>query len=124
MSLIDFKKIILRPFGFNFIARYVGNNPTSESIEDGEVVIVGSRSYQKWAYLKCPCGCGNTTMLSLSTKRRPSWSVHLNWMMIPTVYPSVRDVGSCYAHYWIKKGKIHWCRDTGIKYTEENDYEE
>lgn len=124
MILMKIKRFFLKQFSLNFVARYADDNPNANSLVEGEIVIVGNRDYQKWAYLKCPCGCGNTTLLSLSTKTRPSWKIYLNWMMIPTVHPSVRDVGSCYSHYWIKKGKVHWCRDTGMKYTEENDYEE
>lgn len=116
MTFMRIKKFVFKNLGFNFVARYADNNPTANSLANGEIVVVGNKDYQKWAYLKCPCGCGNTTMLSLSTKRRPSWNVYLNWMMIPTIYPSVRDTGSCYSHYWIKKGKIYWCRDTGIPF--------
>lgn len=116
MNLMNIKRFFLKPFGLNFVARFIDDNPSSESIINGEVVIVGNRNFQKWAYFKCPCGCGNTTMLSLSTKRRPSWHVYLNWTMIPTIHPSVRDNGSCYSHYWIKKGKVYWCRDTGIPF--------
>lgn len=116
MILKKLKRLFLKQFGVNFVARYSDDNPTPNSFADGEIVIVGNENYQKWAYLKCPCGCGNITMLSLSTKRRPSWQVYLNWMMIPTVRPSVRDIGSCHSHYWIKKGKVYWCRDSGIKF--------
>jgi hypothetical protein len=118
MIYMKIKKFVFKKFGFKFIARYVEDNPAADSLNNGEIVIVGNKDYQKWAYLKCPCSCGNTTMLSLSTKRRPSWQIYMNWMMIPTVHPSVRDTGSCYSHYWIKKGKVYWCRDTGIPFSE------
>ncbi len=118
MIFMKIKKVVLKQFGFNFVARYADDNPAADSLSNGEIVIVGNKDYQKWAYLKCPCGCGSTTMLSLSTKRRPSWQVYMNWMMILTVYPSVRDISTCYSHYWIKRGKVYWCRDTGIPFTE------
>ena len=121
MIYMKIKKLLLKKFGFNFVGRYADDNPAPDPLYNGEIVIVGNKDFQKWAYLKCPCGCGNTTMLSLSTKRRPSWQVHMNWMMIPTVHPSVRDTGSCYIHYWIKKGKVYWCRDTGIPFSEDTE---
>ncbi len=53
--------------------------------------------------------------LSLMQNRRPSWDVTIDSLDRPTVSPSVRQLEGSYAHFWIKKGSVEWCGDTGRK---------
>jgi hypothetical protein len=94
-------------------AEIVATNPGREAIAPGRLLVVGGRGYQKWAYLRCPCGCGEVIMLSLNQKRRPRWRVMIDAQGLPTVEPSVRQTAGCYSHFWIRRGKVEWCRDTG-----------
>ncbi|MDP1748529.1 MAG: DUF6527 family protein [Reyranella sp.] len=89
------------------------DHPDIEALPPGIIYVVGGPTYQKWAFLKCPCGCGEPIMLSLSEKKRPRWHIDTDWFGRPTVKPSVWQTAGCYSHFWIKKGRIHWTADTG-----------
>lgn len=97
----------------DFQFELVADNPVENAVGTGKLTVVGGPGYMKWAYLKCPCGCGRVTMLSLSKTKRPSWSVKTDWLGRPTVYPSIRELDGCFSHYWITKGLVQWCSDTG-----------
>jgi hypothetical protein len=90
--------------------------PNQENMIPGQLHVVGERGFQKWAYFKCPCGCGVPIMLSLSTKRRPSWQVKIDWLGRPTIHPSVWQTDGCYAHFWVRHGQVQWCPSTGRPY--------
>ena len=115
-----FKKILLKIFiklGFydspDFLSQIVPDHPSRDALPKNYVLVVGGPSYKKWAYLKCPCGCGDFVMLSISKKTRPSWSVSLDFFNRPTIYPSILQTSGCMSHFWIKKGVVKWCKDTG-----------
>lgn len=89
--------------------------PSREDIEPTDAVVVGDRRQPKWATFACPCGCGETLLLSLSQNRRPRWSVTADWLGRPSISPSVRRPDGCRAHFWVRKGSIDWCKDSGLK---------
>ena len=85
-----------------------------EEMRDGLLYLIAGRSGPKWAGFLCPCGCGERILLSLSQERRPRWSVDADWFGRPTVTPSVRQTDGCMSHYWVRKGRVDWCRDSGV----------
>ena len=95
--------------------KLVGDHPAAQDIEPGVMYVVGGKGYQKWAYFKCPSGDGEITQLCLQQNRRPHWNVTSDFFGRPTVHPSVRQMEGSYAHYWIKRGNVEWCADTGRK---------
>lgn len=56
-------------------------------------------------------------MLSLSKSTRPRWSVTIDRLGRPTLQPSVRQVAGCYSHFWVRRGAVEWCGDTGRAWT-------
>lgn len=88
--------------------------PSREELAPGELVVVGPRKAPKWASMQCPCGCGVPYLLSLSLARRPRWSVASDWLLRPTLNPSVRRLDGCRSHFWLREGEVLWCRDTGF----------
>jgi hypothetical protein len=88
-------------------------NPTRESPPPRRIIVVGGLGYRKWAYLRCPCGCGEVIMLSLANSRGPRWNVKVYWFGRPTIEPSVRQTTGCYSHFWIRGGLVDWRPDTG-----------
>ena len=107
--LVKLKLIDKPDFGCSIVMQH----PTPEEIERGEISLVTTPKIQKWACFKCPGGCGETISLSLSQKRRPRWKVSFDWLERPSVHPSVRQQNQCRCHFWIKKGIVRWCRDSG-----------
>lgn len=109
-SSIAYLGIIKTP---DLVAELVADHPDREQLQQGRLYLVGDRRFQKWAVMACPCGCGESIMLSLSQKKRPSWSVAWDWLGRPSVDPSVRQTAGCYAHFWVRRGRVEWCGDTG-----------
>lgn len=104
--------IIPRP---DLLVRVISDHPTPASIESGCLYVVGGPGYKKWAYFRCPADRKEIIQLSLMPNHRPRWDVSIDFLNRPTVNPSVRQLeGSC-AHFWIKRGCIKWCADTGKK---------
>lgn len=96
-----------------FTATLVETNPAKEAVRPGKIIVVGGMGYQKWAYFRCPCGCGEIIMLSLQATRRPRWSVSLDARGRPTLDPSIRQTAGCFSHFWIRGGHVEWCADSG-----------
>lgn len=92
-------------------------NPSPDAVTPGRLIVVGGKDFQKWAYFRCPCGCGETIMLSLSSARRPRWSVIIDQLGRPTIRPSVRQVSGCFSHFFVRQGVVDWCGDTGRAWT-------
>lgn len=87
---------------------YIPDNPPKNSIKANCIYIVGNEQYQKWAYLLCPCGCGDIIMLSLNQKSSPSWQLSINELNNPTLYPSIHRTSNCQSHFWLTNGKVIW----------------
>ncbi|HHC6614291.1 TPA: DUF6527 family protein [Vibrio parahaemolyticus] len=105
-------KHYLPPIHFQTI-NIVERSPKNAEILDGYFYFVTSAGKSKWSLFKCPCGCGNVVTLSLQSIHSPFWQLSSNSSGRPTLYPSVwRDRG-CLSHFWIKDGRVYWCKDTG-----------
>lgn len=76
-----------------------------------EIIVVGRKGYCKWAYLNCPCGCNEILNLSLMKSHDPHWTIKIDSLARPTLYPSIWKNDGCKSHFWIKNGKISWCED-------------
>ncbi len=108
---------LLERFGWipptEFVATLSADYPEPSALPQGLLHVVGGPRYQKWAYLMCPCRCGQPIMLSLSTARRPSWRVSIDWLDRPTAEPSIWQTDGCFSHFWLRRGRIEWVVDTG-----------
>lgn len=70
------------------------------TVDDGEQWSIG---------MQCPCRCGETIELLVQPGAKPRWDVAVDGSGRPTVTPSVwRNVG-CRSHFWVRKGRVHWC---------------
>jgi len=99
----------------HLLARIVADHPSLDSLETGWIYVVAGRDYQKWAYFRCPADNQEIIQLSLMQKHRPRWTVAIDFLQRPTINPSVRQLDGSYAHFWVRKGHIDWCPDTGMK---------
>lgn len=93
---------------FQYKVEIVPDNPNPDTLNDNIVYVVGGKKYTKWAYLKCPCGCNDTIMLSLDRKKDPSWSVKQDKLGQATIFPSINKLDGCRSHFFIKKGRLIW----------------
>ncbi|WP_228480154.1 DUF6527 family protein [Pseudomonas aeruginosa] len=40
---------------------------------------------------------------------RQRWSLSVDGKGRPTLYPSIWRTTGCRSHFWVRKGRIHWC---------------
>ncbi|ODS01930.1 hypothetical protein AUC71_02765 [Methyloceanibacter marginalis] len=102
--------IIAKP---DLLARTVPDHPSPELMEPGVIYVVAGKGYRKWAFLRCPSDHDEIIQLSLMTSRRPRWRVNIDLIGRPTIHPSVRQLDGTYAHFWVKRGRVVWCVDSG-----------
>lgn len=87
--------------------------PAPDELVPGQLIVVGPAGRPKWATFLCPSGCGTPILLSLSPDRRPRWTVSFDWLGRPSLEPSVRRKDGCRCHFWMRRGQIDWCKDSG-----------
>ena len=96
---------------FDLLSRTRPNYPEPGAIAPGEVVLVEDGGVRKWACLSCPGGCGQIISLSLNPSRRPRWSFGSDFWTRPAIEPSVHQRNACGCHFWIRGGRVDWCKD-------------
>ena len=99
------------------ISLLVSNHPAQEAMQPGIIYIVGGPGYQKWAVFRCPRHKDEIIQLSLMANRRPRWTITTDFIGRPTLHPSVRQLDGSFAHFWVKRGLVEWCADSGRKIT-------
>src|SRR5882724_10521576 len=105
-----------RGFG---VVRVEGHAEAKLATKKGNVlVLVGAPA--KWAYVACPCGCGQDLALNLMRSHRPHWELRLDKGGRPSLTPSISSI-ICGAHFWLRDGAINWAeppptafRETGL----------
>ncbi|WP_420467190.1 DUF6527 family protein [Panacagrimonas sp.] len=101
----------MRLLRFDLLSRTRAVYPDLATLSTREVVLVEDAGIRKWACLRCPGGCGQTISLSLNPARRPRWSFMSDFWTRPSIEPSVHQQNACGCHFWIRNGRIDWCKD-------------
>ncbi|WP_352712171.1 DUF6527 family protein [Mesorhizobium sp. M0586] len=70
------------------------------TLDDGEPWSVG---------MLCPCQCGATIEMLIIPGAKPRWDFDLDAARRPTLRPSVWRNTGCKSHFWVRRGRIHWC---------------
>ena len=94
----------------SYTTRVFGDRALAQqAVKKGDVLaIVESGGKQKWALLRCPCGCNEELALNLMRSHRPVWQVAVNDAGLASLHPSVHST-KCGAHFWVKDGRVIWC---------------
>ena len=77
--------------------------------EVGVLYVVGEGAHEWYAVLRCPCGCGETLVMSLLADARPRWRVLVDAAGVPSLSPSVNRLIGCRSHFFLRSGRIDWC---------------
>jgi hypothetical protein len=96
---------------FQYKLEIISDNPNSDKVKNNIVYVVGGSDYEKWAYLRCPCGCNDVIMLSLNKRQRPSWEIKQDKKGRVTLFPSIHKLDGCKSHFILKKGNVTWSND-------------
>lgn len=93
---------------YRYKIEIINDNPDENDINNNIIYVVKNGELAKWAYLKCPCGCDDSIMLSLNRDTFPSWRIKQDKFGRATISPSVNKLDGCQSHFFIKKGKVVW----------------
>lgn len=83
--------------------------PSLEALQSSVLHVVRANGKDRWAMLRCPCGCGEVLTLSLQDVHQPHWRLTQSNFGHPSLYPSVWRQTGCFSHFWIKDGQVQWC---------------
>ena len=79
--------------------------PPFQSIQDGELWISHKH---RTVNLRCPCGCGRLTVLSLNPSR---WHIYFDGKSVTLKGPtggSIWTTSDCGSHYLIRNNEVVW----------------
>ena len=96
--LHEFPAVKLRPI-------FVEVMPPFDSIKDGELWI---SHRHRTVNLRCPCGCGELTVLSLHPSR---WHAYFDGKSVSLKGPtggSIWTTSDCGSHYFIRNNEVVW----------------
>jgi hypothetical protein len=89
-----------------------GDLPTS--LRTNTVYVVMDEHEPWYAAFVCPCGCKSVLHMNLLPDERPCWRLSDHNDGTVSIEPSIfRKVG-CESHFWIRRGRIDWCRYQSI----------
>lgn len=80
-------------------------------IKDG-IIYIFNKDQKKWAWLKCPCGCGLIITLCVHGNYSPKWDIEIENEMIsitPSIFFHSHKCPNGGSHFFIKQGKVLWC---------------
>lgn len=80
-----------------------------DKVEIQKLYAVGEEGQYWLAAFRCPCGCDDVIQLPMLEGQRPRWTLKEKDMRFPDLSPSVDRTVGCHSHFWLRKGKIHWC---------------
>ena len=64
-----------------------------------------------YAAMLCPCGCEETLFMNLIPDERPVWHLIVHEGNSATLCPSIQRKRGCHSHFWLRNGRIYWCRE-------------
>ncbi len=85
-------------------------NDPPDDVGADKLYLIGEEGKYWLAVLRCPCACGAVIQLPMSANADPCWrfsGAHDN----PSLWPSIHRLTGCKSHFFLRRGKIEWCRD-------------
>ncbi len=62
------------------------------------------------AAMLCPCGCREVIELMVMEGVSPRWDVWVDDRSRPTLRPSIWRQSGCRSHFWVRGGRVIWCK--------------
>ncbi|PRE47469.1 hypothetical protein C6P97_06860 [Burkholderia multivorans] len=73
--------------------------------------VILARDDEDWcAGFLCPCHCGRKIEVLLIKEAKPRWDLTIDSHRRPTLHPSIHLNDGCRSHFWIRAGRIVWCK--------------
>ena len=74
--------------------------------------VVQDDGYLEQAAMICPCGCGRVLQMNLLQDEWPCWRLTRHEDGTATLHPSVWRKKDCGSHFWFRRGRVQWCRES------------
>ena len=81
-----------------------------ERLKSRYLYIVQEDGFEEQAAMLCPCGCGRVLHMNLLPDDRPCWKLTRHEDGTPSLHPSVWRKKDCGSHFWLREGRVIWCR--------------
>jgi hypothetical protein len=81
-----------------------------DTVKPLTVYLCGEGEHLWAAAMLCPCGCKEVIQLNLLKQARPRWSVQEHKDGSVSLMPSVWRQKGCRSHFFVRQGRIDWCR--------------
>ena len=105
-------RLIAWLFKVTSLSRYTTKQ--AEDIPDkilkNKFYLIGKDTFVWCGVMLCPCGCQEVIHLNLLPKGRPKWVYQLEKDGTISIHPSIWRTTGCRSHFFLKKGKINWCK--------------
>ena len=79
-------------------------------LDKQKIYIVGEGPYRWFLALLCPCGCQEVIYLNVRPDSHPYWRIREHAGTI-SIDPSIWRQKGCGSHFYIRKGRIQWCKE-------------
>ncbi|NGO53013.1 DUF6527 family protein [Allomesorhizobium camelthorni] len=76
------------------------------------IYIVEEDGFEEQAAMLCPCGCRRVLHMNLLPDERPCWRLTRHEDGTASLHPSVWRKKDCGSHFWFRRGRVEWCRET------------
>lgn len=91
--------------------RFIIGDTPPESVKRGHLVVARENGECWAAALLCPCGCNDRLEVALIPDVTPHWRLTVSKNGAPNLFPSVWRKTGCLSHFWVREGRIVWCRE-------------
>ena len=99
----------LRPQPFVYRVMMVEELP--DRLRPGLLYVVSEGRVETQASMACPHRrCGDTLNMNLLPDDHPMWKLAVGEDGKPSLSPSVWRRRDCGCHFWLKGGRVDWCR--------------
>lgn len=71
--------------------------------------VTSQQGQPAFGFMICPCGCREILHLRFFGPRSPRWSVATDADGRPSVIPSIWRKTGCESHFYLTRGRVHWC---------------
>jgi hypothetical protein len=117
-SWVSSKLAGLCPRGKTSAYRCARVDELPDRLANRTLYLAGEEGHIWAAAMSCPCGCGERIELNLLAQVRPSWTAEPHADGSVTLAPSVWRQKGCRSHFWVRRGRIVWCRDVDLQINE------
>lgn len=96
-----------------YTVQFIDKTPPNDEVLEGQFLVVVHKENLYWTIFRCPCGCDEVISLAMKPPHKPRWSLEVGRESKPTLFPSVWRNAGCMSHFWVRNGRVEWCRDSG-----------